>query len=874
MSASTLGQDLVKLNELLSAGEYQSAWTLLEATTGNNLSETQRAVIDNKRFETLIGLGSLEQADMVRKSLENTEWKSPTQKGAFLVNSGALLLNRGRQDLALEKLQEAYSLFQSSNAANTPDAARCLSWLTLTFVASGKYNQAQAHGEMALQLRDQLYGEASEEVAASNNDLGLAYSQIDPDKALGYYEKALSIYQTLHGQEHPKIAIANTNIGNLYSQIELYGDAINNLEAASKIWLKLYPAGHPNLGFVYRSLGQTYVRMRNNALALTYFEKALEQYRKAYGLKNPEIASTLNQMAAVRLNQQQYDPALQTIQEAFIANIPNFSGSDVTLNPTITEYYNATVLLFSFMLKAQVLETRHFGKTLRLSDLTRALDNLTLCDSLIDEIRHHSSDESDKIALGTLAADVYEDGVRVSTALADMTATPRKYYERAFYFAEKSKSAVLQESIADAQAKSFAGIPQDLIDQETNLKSGIAFLTQRIGQGPPPSEEKYLRESLFALNAEYQTFAKKLEQDYPNYYNLKYNNSFPSVEQLKSQLQPGHAIVSYFIAEKSNRLYQFVITHKSFKAYDLTLPTNFDRLTKGFNNSLLYRNFDTYQLTNRVLNEALTPRVPRSTRELTIIPSGRMSTLPLEALATDLGSDFSNTQYLIQRYAIGYEFSAGLIAQKKKNPSLSDPAIFLCAPVTFPDADRLPTLPGTEKEVSDISQLFGSKAEVFKFDQANEAQVKLNDISRFQYLHFATHGIVDESAPELSRIFLNEASNEDGNLFAGEIYNLNLNAELAVLSACQTGLGKLSKGEGVIGLSRALVYAGARNLVVSFWSVADESTSELMTSFYRNLLANANGDFREALQQAKVKMIQSGQFRQPYYWAAFVLIGQ
>ena len=125
----------------------------------------------------------------------------------------------------------------------------------------------------------------------------------------------------------------------------------------------------------------------------------------------------------------------------------------------------------------------------------------------------------------------------------------------------------------------------------------------------------------------------------------------------------------------------------------------------------------------------------------------------------------------------------------------------------------------------------------------------------------------------MSRIFLNENSGEDGHLFASEIYNLSLNADLAVLSACQTGLGKYSEGEGVIGLSRALVYAGARNLVVSFWSVADESTSVLMTDFYGILLNNGSGNFRQSLQQAKRKMISGGQFTEPYYWAPFVLIG-
>lgn len=818
----------------------------------------------SQSFDDILASGDYTKAEAYIKSMDPNK-----DKAVYLTNAGALDLNKGRQDLALEKLQEAYSIFQQTNRDHTKEAANCLSWLSLTYNASGKYNQAEANGLIALQLRQELLGEQSEAVAASYNDLGLVYSQIDPDKALEYYENALAIYQKLHGQQHPKIAIANTNIGGLYTQIELYGDAINNLESASKIWSAIYPNGHPNIGFVYRSLGQTYVKMGNSKLALEYFEKALAQYRKSFGEKHPDIASTLNQIGAVHLNQQEYNVALGDFQNAIVANVPSFNQKDINVNPSINEFYNANVLLYSLRLKAQGLEERHFGKTLNLSDLKLALSSLYLCDSLIDDIRHHSSDESDKISLGALANDVYEDGVRLASTISEMVATSGKYREIAFYFAEKSKSAVLQESIADAQAKSFAGIPAELVDQEKNLKSGIAFLSQRLSLGPPAEEEKYLRESLFVLNSEYNAFTRKLEKDYPNYYNLKFNNSFPGVEDLQKTLKSDEAIISYFFAEKANKMYQFVITSGKFKSYEITVPADYEKLAKGFMNGIYYRDNETLARCGNELRSVLVPRTNKST--VVVIPSGRMSTLPLEALPQSKNSK----KYLTESTSISYEFSAALFAQKRKQGTGKvSQSILLCAPVTFPDKDNLNELPGSESEIKAISDLFTSASkEVLLRTDANETKIKSEDINKYNYLHFATHGVVDETDPELSRIFLNDNSSDDGHLFAGEIYNLNLNAELAVLSACQTGLGKYSKGEGVIGLSRALVYAGARNLVVSFWSVADESTSQLMTDFYSTLLKNQDKGFRYALQQSKVKMIGSKKFSDPYYWAPFVLIG-
>jgi CHAT domain-containing protein len=133
---------------------------------------------------------------------------------------------------------------------------------------------------------------------------------------------------------------------------------------------------------------------------------------------------------------------------------------------------------------------------------------------------------------------------------------------------------------------------------------------------------------------------------------------------------------------------------------------------------------------------------------------------------------------------------------------------------------------------------------------------------------------VDEKSPELSRIFLKTSSaEEDGSLYAGEIYNLELNAKLVTLSACQTGLGKISKGEGVIGLSRALAYAGSENIMVSFWSVADESTSHLMQQFYIQVLNGQQRDFAAALRQAKLNLMENAKYGSPHFWSPFVLIG-
>ncbi len=836
------------------------------------VAQSNKALL--RKADSLISITEYDQAEALLNSM--TDKGSEFEKAITQTSKGFLYLNKGRYQLALENLQQALQRFQTSGKQDTPEGAKCLSTLGLVYGSTRKYKQAEENHLIALQIRERIFGSESEEVAASHNDLGLIYFETDPDKALEYLEKALATYKKIHGDNHPKIAIASTNIGFAYRKLELFGDAIVNFENAKTLWEKIYPGGHPNQALVLSYLGQTYSLMKDSKTALGYYEKSLELYKKSYGEKHPDVANAYNQLGILKLDQQDFNEAINNFQKAIMANAPNFSNQDIKKNPSIKDYYNGNGLLYSLRYKAKGLESQYYGATLKLEELTLALTCLHSCDSLIDDIRQNSSDESDKIALGEIANEVYEDAVRIAHSISEVTFDSRKLNEEAFYFAEKSKSAVLQESIADAQAKSFSGIPGELLDEEKNLKSTITYLNQKLSLKPEASQEKKLREDLFAINQKYNAFIKRLEKEFPNYFNLKFNQSTPSVSELQNSLTSEKAIISFFVAEESKRIYQFIITKSKFKIYNLTLPEDFDRLVRGFNNSLFYSDFITYKKSASALTKVLIPKLPSSIKQVVVVPSGRLGTVPFEALPLHGKKfiDFKNTDFMISKYSVSYEFSTALMIQKNgKTTRSTETSIYLCAPVQFPQKDNLNELPGTEKEVTIIAALFGKTAQVATFKEANETSIKKSDLSQFNYLHFATHGIVDENEPELSRIFLNSGSQDDGDLYSGEIFNLQLKADLAVLSACQTGLGKFSKGEGVIGLSRALTYAGAKSIVVSFWSVADESTAELMTEFYKTLLQNKNENFSQALRQAKLHLIGNQKFSTPYYWAPFILIG-
>jgi CHAT domain-containing protein len=182
-----------------------------------------------------------------------------------------------------------------------------------------------------------------------------------------------------------------------------------------------------------------------------------------------------------------------------------------------------------------------------------------------------------------------------------------------------------------------------------------------------------------------------------------------------------------------------------------------------------------------------------------------------------------------------------------------------------------------ENEINLIANLVNNKLltrTLLSGADADESHLKSLDLSKFKYIHFATHGFVNTYNSGLSGLALTNASKtgEDNILYTSEIYNLNLKADLVCLSACETGLGQNAPGEGLIGLGRAFFYSGAHNLLVSLWKVPDESTSQFMIDFYQKFF-NPDGHFSTSLRQAKLKMIKTPSYQNPYYWAPFILIG-
>ena len=415
---------------------------------------------------------------------------------------------------------------------------------------------------------------------------------------------------------------------------------------------------------------------------------------------------------------------------------------------------------------------------------------------------------------------------------------------------------------------------------------------------------------MFAAREKFYEFKTILEDSFQSYYNLKYQQQTPSVKKIQSEMDSQTALLEYFLGDST--VYIFSITQNQYNVIEIPKLQDFDSLANAYYLSLAKMKPEDYRvLVPQMYKTLITPveAFIREKQHLVIIPDGVLHRIPFETLAPLVPpkADFNNITYLLNDYNISYHYSVKLYQDQYRQVNQGGQKDYLgFAPVFSDDnisrrsinedtvgigasdakrfrvvqllGERYSELKHTEREITEIRRLFaeyGKTGDIYLHQTASEETVKSDMLINYRFVHFATHGFVDLQEPRLSGLILAQPRNlpakEDGILFSGEAYNLNLNADLVVLSACETGFGKIYRGEGAMALTRGFLFSGARNLVTSYWSVLDESTSELMIAFYKNILEG--NSFSASLRNAKLSIISGKTNAFPGQWGAFILIG-
>jgi CHAT domain-containing protein/Tfp pilus assembly protein PilF len=481
----------------------------------------------------------------------------------------------------------------------------------------------------------------------------------------------------------------------------------------------------------------------------------------------------------------------------------------------------------------------------------------------------------------------------------------------------------------DMLAVSRSGLPNELTPGQHSREDAIlaritAAQKDLWKEGITPEEEKKHQVELSAAEDNLEAFHLEVRQNNPRYASIQYPEPV-SVSQIQNRLLDEHtALVEFLLGEKRSLVW--VVTKSKITTAVLPAYKDIEEQVAAYRRVLTERTsaLTLHQSLSQVsrLGANLYGSLFRpieaaagTSQILIIVPDGALDYLPFEALVAGSSSGMAGMgepAYLVEKFSFVYGPSASaLLMVQTMNREVSAPAKMLLAfgdpvmssssssnssksrsevsrsapepPETLVTEDytergfSLVRLPYTRDEVLAISKLFPvSQRRVYLGDEASEEAVKTEKLTEFRYIHFASHGFIDEAKPGRSGILLSRSrqSAEDGVLQMGEIMRLRMNADLVTLSACSTGLGKLVSGEGILGLTRAFLYSGARNVTVSLWDVNDSATAALMKVYYRNL--NQNAAKSGALRQAKLRLLggKNPAWRHPYYWAAFVLVGE
>jgi CHAT domain-containing protein len=326
---------------------------------------------------------------------------------------------------------------------------------------------------------------------------------------------------------------------------------------------------------------------------------------------------------------------------------------------------------------------------------------------------------------------------------------------------------------------------------------------------------------------------------------------------IQALLQPDEALVEYYY--EGDDLYAFIVTREAVKGVKLNGAHLVDEI-RQLRAALKQPHSQLYVTPSEKLYDRLIKPLEASLnhKELLIVAHGVLHYLPFNALQ-------GSKEYLIDRYSLRQLPSASVLQFLKGRQGSPSPGVLALG---NPDlGNRKYDLKYAQDEAVAIAKGFPQAKVLVRQDATKTAFKTL--APQFPYLHFATHGIFDPDEPLKSGLLLAKDAESDGFLSLGELYSLRLNADLVTLSACETGLGKISNGDDVVGLTRGFLYAGSNTIVASLWEVDDQATSYLMEEFYANL---KKSNKREALRQAQ--LATKKKYEHPYYWAAFELTGE
>ena len=819
------------------------------------------------------------------------------QLGVFYANFGVLHKNIGNYEEALISYQRAEKIFINIFGQNDLQLYSIYSNIGNIYRILGDLSHALQYYKNSLALADKdPASKYAKQYSIYINMAGVYISYGLYEDAIAYLEKCFQIKEEFWENidielPYGNMAICYTKLGEIEKAEKFYQKQIEQVEESEVENIELANA---NLSY-----GIFCLSVKKDGEALQRLTNANKIYKKLYGNKHPYVAKSTISLADYYFNKD-LNKCLSLLQNAFTQVIPDFDDKRIESNPGINHSSSSLILLSIFQKKAEALFALADGNNSK--KLLLSLSTLDLATQLSQIIQVDYSSEESKLFISSNQKKYSVLSAQIAIQLHHIT-KDQQYLIKAFNIAEKSKAAILLSSLQDFDAKSISNIPAEISDQEKDINKQLSTYRELIykedqAEFPDKSMIDRWQKKVFDLTQQQEKIIITYKEKYPSYFNLKYETSVIALEHVQSQLNTDEALIEYVIGDTV--IIALLITKNGIQGQIIYVGDEFVNHVNIIRNNLIsgefgnnaYENYVAYVQSSSIIYETILDNFLKNNnfKKLTIIPDHVLFYIPFEVLLSSkpkkLNLDYRKLDYLIKRFNIRYSYSATLSYTDFKKNRKTSRKLLAMAPeygnYEHLNADRsesikdykkyLVNLPGVVDEIRQIVKSMRGKA--YSGTEATEGVFK--DIaSDYGVLHLAMHTIVNNDNPMFSKLvfYLNNDSLEDGMLNTYELYDMNLNAKLAVLSACNTGSGALQAGEGVMSLARGFISAGCPSIIMTLWALEDKSGLEIMTSFYKLFARSKSSDY--ALWQAKLTYLQNADKLKahPYFWSAYVMIG-
>jgi len=756
----------------------------------------------------------------------------------------------GQTEKAISSYEKAWQIYQKNKLNNYDIIEYCLKPLGNLYTVLGDYDSAENTIKQYFFIinTSKNYPNAAKQKFAAILNLSNVYQSSGKiSLSIELLENTLKTEKLSNSQK----GLLLNNLGNSYL-LSSTGNFINpeihhktqNAFESAVIYLKNENDQFETLSNSYRNLATLNRQRQQFEVANSYLNKAEKLFFRTTNQQPRKIAKIYYEKALLFFDERKYDESTKQISAVFKTLIPEYNSKNIL--PNQDQLYAETVLIDALDLQAEILQLKHPKKALKAFELSFYIEDI-LMNSLVYE--------NSKILMQLRSRNRTERCISIYDKLFQNEGKTQ-YLEEAFRLSERTKSGILKgyrSNIKNASAKE-----KQLLQELQNLNNAI-LKEQQKGDSANISEINRFIKKQHEIMISLKKVQSKNADYIPENFDLK---------ALFSKLKNDKAImVYYFMGEKN--LFYFILQNEKINLFHINITdTAIPKIAKFidyFNSAdAITTDISGYNKYGKVLYDML--KLPQNSiyPNLIIVPDGILNFLPFEALITQESSttNFAKMHYLLNDFKIAYNTSASSYLNAKPN-SNSEKTVLGVFPVFEKTAYELAY---SKKELESIQSYF--KGKYLENSNASFSNFKHN-ANQYSILHLSTHASSGDIETPASIKFY------DQEVLYSELYNLNINPDLVVLSACETGIGKLYKAEGAMSIARGFQFAGAQNLMFSLWKVNDYTTSVFMTDFYKNIKNDV--PYFEANANAKLDFLNDKSIpnakKSPYYWSSFVYYG-